>query len=347
MIEASPILNPQTSPDTHNVTFSQALEAGLTHYDWLDGLKIEKSGRDLALVSHSVSQEKAKDLMTQDTCGPLFAGLSLSASLQRSLENRLRQRMEGLGSPEYVLTWKHWDIGSEPPICALRASGHRTSGKDCGGWGTPRTGKTTDEKLESWQERHNKGDVATMPLTLQAQMAGWHTPKAQENEETSESFVTRNADRGMHCTSGLGAQAKIAGWPTPKASEGEKDSRTEQGVLNEIRRGKGPSLSAMSHVSGWVSPTVQDHSRGCKPPRPWDTGVPLSQQISGVLPSGGLAEMENIGEFLPDGWTIPKNGRLNPRFSLWLMGYPIVWASCGERVTQSVRRSRKSSSGPF
>lgn len=27
--------------------------------------------------------------------------------------------------------------------------------------------------------------------------------------------------------------------------------------------------------------------------------------------------------------------QLNPRFSLWLMGYPIEWAYCGERVTQS------------
>lgn len=29
----------------------------------------------------------------------------------------------------------------------------------------------------------------------------------------------------------------------------------------------------------WVSPTAQDHSRGNKPARPWDKGVPLSQQV--------------------------------------------------------------------
>jgi len=39
--------------------------------------------------------------------------------------------------------------------------------------------------------------------------------------------------------------------------------------------------------------------------------------------------------------------RLNPAFSLWLMGYPAEWLSCGVRVMQSCRKSRQSSSGPF
>lgn len=34
---------------------------------------------------------------------------------------------------------------------------------------------------------------------------------------------------------------------------------------------------------------------------------------------------------------------LNPRFSLWLMGYPVAWACCGEPETQSCRKSRRSS----
>lgn len=32
--------------------------------------------------------------------------------------------------------------------------------------------------------------------------------------------------------------------------------------------------------SGWVSPMERDHSRGGEPPRPSDTGVPLSQQVA-------------------------------------------------------------------
>ena len=41
-----------------------------------------------------------------DTYGPSSPVSSASAGLQRSLENKLRVRMEGYGSPEYALTWK-------------------------------------------------------------------------------------------------------------------------------------------------------------------------------------------------------------------------------------------------
>jgi len=42
----------------------------------------------------------------------------------------------------------------------------------------------------------------------------------------------------------------------------------------------------------------------------------------------------------------PAAYRLNPRFSLWLMGFPDAWASCGEQAMQSSRRSPKPSSAP-
>ncbi|GAB0057334.1 hypothetical protein SIID45300_01659 [Candidatus Magnetaquicoccaceae bacterium FCR-1] len=32
--------------------------------------------------------------------------------------------------------------------------------------------------------------------------------------------------------------------------------------------------------SGWVSPTSQDGTRGTQPARPWDSGIPLSQQAA-------------------------------------------------------------------
>ena len=44
-------------------------------------------------------------------------------------------------------------------------------------WATPRAGKTTDENLETWKARQEKGDVSTMPLTVQVKQS-WPTPSA-------------------------------------------------------------------------------------------------------------------------------------------------------------------------
>ena len=44
-------------------------------------------------------------------------------------------------------------------------------------WATPRAGKTTDENPETWKARQEKGDVSTMPLTVQVKQS-WPTPSA-------------------------------------------------------------------------------------------------------------------------------------------------------------------------
>jgi hypothetical protein len=165
MTDRLPKSNRANLTDTRNATFSQALEAGLTHYDYLDGRKTGRSGREAALVSHSVSPAKAKELKTNDTFGPLFDGLSPKNDLQQSLENRLRQAMAVNGCQEYVLTWKRWDMKSGPPICALRASGRRISGKGYSGWQSPKAsdckspGKSSTSKWKTpdgWDT--SKGD---------------------------------------------------------------------------------------------------------------------------------------------------------------------------------------------
>jgi hypothetical protein len=175
MTDRLPKSNRANLTDTRNVTFSQALEAGLTHYDYLDGRKTGRSGREAALVSHSVSPDKAKELKTNGTFGPLFDGLSPKNDLQQSLENRLRQAMAVNGCQEYVLTWKRWDMKSGPPICALRASGRRISGKGYSGWQSP---KASDCK--------SPGKSRDIHLKHQAESitAGWPTASSRDWKDT-------------------------------------------------------------------------------------------------------------------------------------------------------------------
>lgn len=92
-----------------------------------------KSGQEVAHANHSVPQVNSKEKKTPGISGQSSAASSLTAALQSSLASRLQANLAGNGSPEYVLTWKHWDMDSGPPICAQRARGHRISDNDCSG----------------------------------------------------------------------------------------------------------------------------------------------------------------------------------------------------------------------
>jgi hypothetical protein len=84
-------------------------------------------------------------------------------------------------------------------------------------WATPRAGKTTDEKPETWAARQAKGDVATMPLTAQVKM--WRTPSVAEekNQNTSTQIYLQNQ---------VGATPKA--WATPNAFCYQPPENTEQ-----------------------------------------------------------------------------------------------------------------------
>jgi hypothetical protein len=103
------------------------------------GRQMSLFGRVPVLANPSVVPERERGTKTKDISGRNSEDSLTSADLQLSLESRLQANLDVNGSPEYVLTWKKWDMQSGPPICALRASARRTSGKDCTGWPTPDT----------------------------------------------------------------------------------------------------------------------------------------------------------------------------------------------------------------
>jgi hypothetical protein len=70
-------------------------------------------------------------------------------------------------------------------------------------WATPRAGKVTDEDQESWEKRNAKGDVATMPLTLQVK--AWATPNAGDMK-AGMSTGRRQKSLGQDVTNSLGKQ---------------------------------------------------------------------------------------------------------------------------------------------
>jgi hypothetical protein len=165
------------------------------------------------------------------------------------------------------------------------------------------------------------------------------------------------------------------GWPTPQAFDSTGVERSEEakkkamaGRAIEGRNGGAPcNLRETAQLAGWVSPTAQDHSRGCLPPRPQDTGVPLSQQAALAGWATPDANAMNLGEGL-DTWdrrqvknkakhhngngagmpiaiqaqtvlsgptptsspaATENRGALASEFSGWLMGFNVLWELAG------------------
>ncbi len=308
--------------DLPSATSSPASPDGPTRSGSPAGPKIVPSGPPVVRVSRFRARDSEKAMPTKDTCGPLFIGSSPSAVLQRSLESRLRARMDVNGSPEYALTWKEWDMPSGVPICALRAQGHPTSGNGFTGWPTPREG--SEEGYETRNQRKGHGQAMSYLESCAEFACGWTRPTARDWKDTPGMATEgTNPDGSIReRLDQLPRQANLCGWNSPRATDGSNGGPNQAGG----------ALPNDASKAGWVSPTAQDHSRGAKPPRPHDTGIPLTQQISGMIPSGIPAQTESSEGYL-----------LNPRFSLWLQGYPDEWACSGARAMQSTRKSPRSS----
>jgi hypothetical protein len=156
-----------------SATSSQVSGSGHTPYDPQGGPMIAPFGREAARASLSARQVAKAGLMMSGTCGRTGITSSASASLQSSLESRLRAKTASVGSTLYQLTWKPRATPLGRQICALRASVRRTLGSGCSldrsGWPTP---ATRDHKGGYEGGRMRDGKISTDTLDVTAQLAG-------------------------------------------------------------------------------------------------------------------------------------------------------------------------------
>lgn len=328
--------------DLGNVIFSPASGDGRSRCDSPDGPTTATCGPEAVPASLSVPPASAVGPLTSVTCGPSLQGSSASAALQQCLASRLRARMGVNGSPEYSLTWKAWTMPLREPICALRASGRRTSAS--GFTGRPTTTarhmrQYSDQALHTFIET---GQVSghSLDLNAAAQLAGWptpNTPSGGRSVSIEKMDATGRTTDGRKHTASLEHAAKFAlcGWATPTTRD-HKDGAAPS-VVSSMRTDK---LSHEVFLAGWSTPTAPRKNDSDLSAFRWN---PNKKQDDPVMQC--LGRTQSLSDV-----PTAKRGALNPLFSLWLMlgsgELARAWASCAGPATRSSRKSRRNSSPP-
>lgn len=241
-------LDLETWLDIPSVTSSPALAAGRTRSDWLDGPTTEPCGPALAPANLSARQAKAEGLMILGTFGPPSGTSSTSTRLQSSLESRLRARLASRGSTLFSLTWKVRTTPAKRQICALRASGHRTSGSASTGWPTTTTLDASNTRNAT--AKRSPGAKKAHAGTTLVDAASWAMSAAREAGGTPERFLERKAALNGACGVSLTSLSLQAGWATTTTRDWKDGACQQADVPVNALLGRQATLCGAETASG-------------------------------------------------------------------------------------------------
>lgn len=230
----------------------------------------------------------------------------------------------------------------------------------CGTWptsGTMRNGVLCQRK--PWAVRSSASDgsasrgVVTWPTVKtgtggansQREQRGAGGPDLQEAVKLWSTARSEDGERGKGSRFD-GLSEDVQSWATVTAKDGSS-SGNRNGPGSKAH--KGESLTDQVRTMGpvgpsvqpWAAPTANDAKNGSLPPSQMERAGAAGERVSFVgpmaPPSGAMTENSDGS---------PKTSpsvALNPRFSLWLQGFPVTWLDSMRSATRSVRKSRSKS----
>ena len=310
----------RTLQGSHSVTSSPESADGPMPCTSQESPLPKNSGPQVSHVSHSASQERSEEPRTSGTLHPCSSNSSGSVALQSALESRLLQNLHGLtGSPEYVWNLKHWDIGSGPPIFALRALARSEKDGLCVAIRSLGSASSSDTPTS------DNGFTGS-------QIDGWPTPSATKNTKNSADpqklkeggVQTSLADAAWLCR-------PMTGWPTPIASA---NCETHDAAMKEPDRAENRSdggcskLAVMAHIpiSGYPTAAARD----------WKDG-----EAPSVSKSGRMDKLTHMVHTFSSPAETARPAALNPRFSGWLQGFPAAWCQAAIKAHRKAPTKKK------
>lgn len=173
------------------------------------------------------------------------------------------------------------------------------------------------------------------PPTDGAASGSWATPSTRDYKDSSgQAVLGTNPDGSARKrTDQLGRQAHQ--WSTPTVDD-----------ANNVTRASGAFKSLSRDTHQWATPAAhesrlgfQDRTRGKKGSQ--ESISTQAQYWTGQTPSQWREQMGPVDQFQRP----RRKLGLNPRFGLWLMGYPAGWLDCVQSATRSSPPALTKSSG--
>lgn len=307
MIDQSRTSGPATSPDTRNVTFSQAADCGPLQPGLPDGLTNDLFGPAPVRASRSARRAKATERMIQGICGRTFIASSVPVGPLSSWESRLRERLATVGSTESALIWKVKTTPAGASISRLAPSMRHTNETDY--IGSRRTTVAARDGRSDRSQKSNEEIYGTkgrpLPRLMLEQMGAVHS--YNPTPTVADVQGGRKARSGSRSNEPLLNGLLMSYSPTPQARDGMPPHSLEY-----IKAKK-----AQGHGMANLNDHMVHH---------------FETALGGPTPNGSSAP------------STAKRGAPNPAFPFWLMGFPDEWTSGALAAMQSFRSSRRKSS---